>query len=61
MDLEKAYDTIDWHGMWQMLKMYEVRGKLFYIDSRAVQSFYEFFMTFMTPWLFTVYVDGVVL
>ena len=22
MDLEKAYDTIDLHGMWQMLRVY---------------------------------------
>ena len=41
MDLEKAYDTIDRHGMWQKLKVYGVGGKLlkavqiFYIDSRA--------------------------
>ena len=41
MDLEKAYDTIDRHGMWQMLKVYGARGKLlkaessFYVDSRA--------------------------
>ena len=40
MDLEKAYDTIDRHGMWQMLRVYGVGGKLlkvqnFYIDSRA--------------------------
>ena len=28
MDLEKAYDTIDRHGMWQMLRVYGVRGKL---------------------------------
>ena len=41
MDLEKAYDTIDRHGMWQMLRVYGVRGKLlkagksFYVDSRA--------------------------
>ena len=41
MDLEKAYDTIDRHGMWQMLRVYEVGGKLlkevqvFYLDSRA--------------------------
>ena len=41
MDLEKAYDTIDRHGMWQMLRLYEVGGKLlkavqsFYVDSRA--------------------------
>ena len=24
MDLEKAYGTIDWHSMWQMLKVYGV-------------------------------------
>ena len=24
MDLEKAYDTIDWHCMWQMLRVYGV-------------------------------------
>ena len=41
MDLEKAYDTIDRHGMWQILRVYGVEGKLlkavqsFYIDSRA--------------------------
>ena len=40
-DLEKAYDTIDRHGMWQMLRVYGVGGKLmkevhsFYIDIRA--------------------------
>ena len=22
MDLEMAYDTIDWHGMWQTLRVY---------------------------------------
>ena len=36
MDLEKACDTIDRHGMWQMLRVYGVRGKLL----KAVQSFY---------------------
>ena len=42
MHMEKAYDTIDRHGMWLMLKVYEVRGKpskdvqSFYIDSRAI-------------------------
>ena len=41
MDLEKAYDTIDQHGMWLMLRVYGVGGKLlkavqsFYVDSRA--------------------------
>ena len=28
-DLEKEYDTIDWHGMCQMLRVYGVGGKLF--------------------------------
>ena len=36
MDLEKAYDTIDRHGMWQVLRVYGVGGKLL----KAVQSFY---------------------
>ena len=36
MDLQKAYDTIDQHDMWQMLRVYGVGGKLF----KAVQSFY---------------------
>ena len=41
MDLENAYDTIDRHGMWQMLRVYGVGGKLltavqsFYVESRA--------------------------
>ena len=36
MDLEKAYDTINRQGMWQMLRVYRVGGKLL----KAVQSFY---------------------
>ena len=36
MDLEKAYDTIDRHGMWKMLRVYGVEEKLL----KAVQSFY---------------------
>ena len=36
IDLEKAYDTIDRHGMRQMLRVYGVEGKLL----KAVQSFY---------------------
>ena len=79
MDLEKAYDTINRHGMWQMLRVYGVGGKLL----KAVQSFYlesrtcvrvgndasEWFPVnvglgrgcVMSPWLFNVYMDGVVL
>ena len=37
MDLKKAYDTIYRHGMWQVLRVYGVGGKLL----KAVQSFYE--------------------
>ena len=39
--LEKVSDTIDRHGMRQMLRVYEVLGKLvkgaqsFYVDSRT--------------------------
>ena len=36
MVLEKAYDTIDRHGMWQMLIRVYAVGRLF----RAVKSFY---------------------
>ena len=32
----KAYDTIDRHGMWRMLRVYGVGGTLL----KAVQSFY---------------------
>ena len=28
MDLEMAYDTMDWSGVWQMLRVYGVGGKL---------------------------------
>ena len=41
MDSEKAYDTIDRHGMWPMLRVYGVLRKLlnavqcFYVDGRA--------------------------
>ena len=36
MNLEKAYDTIDRHGMWQMLRVYGVGEKLL----KAVQNVY---------------------
>ena len=29
MDLERAYDTIDRHGKWQILRVYRLAGKLF--------------------------------
>ena len=37
MDLEKAHDTIDRYGTWQMIRLYGVGGKLL----KAVQSFYR--------------------
>ena len=40
MDLEKAYDTIDRHDIWQMLRVCGVEGKLF----KAVPSFYVYSM-----------------
>ena len=78
MDLEKAYDTIDRHGMWQMLRVYGVGGKLskavksFYVDSTAcvrvgndVSKWFPVNIGLrqayvMSPWLFNVYMDGVV-
>ena len=36
IDLEKDYDTIDRHGMWQMLRVYGVGRKLL----KVVQTFY---------------------
>ena len=40
MDLEKAYDTIDWHGVWLMVRVYGVGGILL----KAVKSFYVYSM-----------------
>ena len=36
VDLEKAYDTVDRHGMWQMLRVYGIGENLL----KAVKSFY---------------------
>ena len=78
MDLEKAYDRIDRDGMWHMLSLYGVGGKLlkgvksFYVDSRAcvrvgsgVSDWFPVKVGLrqgcvMSPWLFNVYMDGVV-
>ena len=78
MDLKKAYDTVDRHVMWQMLRVYVVGEKLlkvvqsFYKDSRARvrvgNDASEWFPVnvglrqgcVMSPWLFNVYMDGVV-
>ena len=78
MDLEKAYDRIDREGLWQMLRLYGLGGRLL----RAVKSFYESSRAcvrvgdsvsewfpvrvglrqgcVMSPWLFNLYMDGVV-
>ncbi len=37
MDLEKAYDKVDREGIWKVLRMYGVTGRLF----EAVKSLYE--------------------
>ena len=77
MDLEKAYDTIDRNGMWQMLRVHGVGGKLlkavhFYAHRRAcvrvgnnVSYWFPVYVGLrqgcvMSPWLFNVYMDGVV-
>ena len=78
MDLEKTYDAIDRDGVWQMLRVYGVGGKLmkamqsFYVDSRVCMrvgnDVSEWFPVnvgsrqgcVISPWLFTVYMDGVV-
>ena len=78
LELEKVYDTTERHGMWLMLSVYGVGGKLlkavqsFYIDSRVCvwvgNDVSECFPVnvgsrrgcLMSPWLFNVYMDGVV-
>ena len=78
MDLENNYDTIDRHGMWQMIRVYGGGGKLlkavqsFHVDSRACvrvgNDVSEWFPVnvglrqgcVISPWLFNVYMDGVV-
>ncbi len=36
MDLEKAYDRVDWLALWDVLKIYSVGGK----QLNAIKSFY---------------------
>ncbi len=37
MDLEKAYDRVDWRALWLVLRIYGVGEKLL----SAIKSFYE--------------------
>ncbi len=37
MDLEKAYDRVDWLALWEVLRLYGVGGKLL----SAIKSFFE--------------------
>ncbi len=37
MEVEKAYDTVNWLAVWEVLKLYGVGGKLL----SAIKSFYE--------------------
>ena len=74
MDLEKTYDMIDWHRMWQMPRVYGVGEKLlkavksFYVDSRVCvwveNDVSEWNVGLrqgcMSSWLFNVYMDSVV-
>ncbi len=77
MDLEKAYDRVDWLALWDVLKIHGVGGKLL----SAIKSFYEEASAcvrisgdtselfeikvglrqgcVMSPWLFNIYMDGV--
>ncbi len=77
MDLEKAYDRVDWQAWWEVLRIYSVGGKLL----RAIKSFNEAASAcvkingeasehfeikvglrqgcVMSPWLFNIYMDGV--
>ena len=78
MDLEKAYDRVDWTAMWDVLKVYGIGGKLgkgikaFYKDASAcVKIEGDLSENFqiqggvrqgcvMSPWLFNIYMDGVI-
>ena len=75
MDLENGYDTIDRHGIWQILRVYGIVGnfmKAFSVDSRARvwmgMDVSECFPVnvglrqcyVMSPWLFNAYKNGVV-
>ena len=62
MDLEKAYDRIDRVALWCVLGLYGIGASLL----NGVKSFYEDSRVcvrvgcVMSPWLFNLYMDGVV-
>ena len=76
--MQSLHTDTDRHGMWQMLRVYGVGGKLlkavqsFYVDSREcvrvrndVSQWFPVNVGLrhgcvMSPWLFNVYMDGVV-
>jgi len=78
MNLEKAYDRINREGLWNVLRVYGLAGRLlkgvkcFYVNSRTCvrvgNSVSDWFPPriglrqgcVMSPWLFNVYMDGVV-
>ncbi len=70
MDLEKAYDKTDREGLWIVLKLYRLGGRLlkgvrgFYENSRVCDWFPVRIglrqVCMMSPWLFNIYMDGVV-
>ena len=78
MDLEKAHDSIDRYGMWQMQRVYRVGRNLlkavqnFNVDGRACVRVGNYVSEWfsvnvglrkgrvMSPWLFNVFMDGVV-
>ena len=78
MDLEKAYDRVDWEALWEVLRIYGVGGKLLdalkdsYKGSKAcvkyggkISNYFDVGVgvrqgCVMSPWLFNVYMDGVI-
>ncbi len=61
MDLEKAYDRVDWLALWDVLKIYGVGGKL--LSGEIIEHF-EIKVGLRqgcvrSPWLFNIYTDGV--
>ena len=74
MDQEKVYDRVDWEVLWNILKIYDVGGRLvggiktFYRETsvcmRVDGELSECFPVgvrqenVMSPWLFDIFMDG---